>query len=301
MNFGLIIGSFIYLLSLALIVFILHENLKSGDISKQEIIFIIVLLIAMPVIGNIFSIVYLLWPKQIEKNIYDYSLGTLQNTEFLDYQNGVFSKDIIPIEDVLISNDSKKKQQVLINIVSNFDYKFIPFLFKALRDSDVDTVHYAASALLEFKKRVINDAHQLSRELVENRQNLVFLLKYLEVLENANSLSSVDGQSGSAYAFECEKVLSYIIDLEPHEIKYVMMKINLQMQRKDYASALATCNRFTELHGDSEEAYLMNLKLSYVIKDVNKFKLVFHELRSSSVLFSPETLDMTRFWIGEGV
>ncbi|MBC8062765.1 MAG: hypothetical protein H7Y18_19205 [Clostridiaceae bacterium] len=122
-------------------------------------------------------------------------------------------KSIIPIEDALVLNDEEIKRNIMIDTLKGDAYKYLGFLKKALGDEDTETSHYAATAVMEVKRKLTLDIHRLgSKYDLENHKDPIINEAYAMALKKYTESGLLDKRAYTKYMRIYLKVLENIID-----------------------------------------------------------------------------------------
>ncbi|MFC0905920.1 hypothetical protein ACFHWD_14685 [Clostridium sp. MT-14] len=262
--------------------------------------FLIVLLI--PVFGIayfIFISIFKRFKSDSEGVISNYSRYIRENIPYNVVRAGTMADEmnVIPVREALILNDSKIKRKLLIDVIKKNSTENIPILKKALENSDTEVSHYAAVAITEFRNYFINTIQKVSVEYENDKKNVDTLISYINIVKEYIKSGLLDKKSLKKYKYLYSKRLEELLEMYDLEEKYFVDKINCDMELGNYTSAKEYCIKFYEAHSDSDEAYVMQMKLYYVLKDFRNFKRVLDKLKQSSLQFSNKTLNIVRFWI----
>ena len=93
-------------------------------------------------------------------------------------------------------------------------------------------------------------------------------------------------------------VLAEVLEANIQEEKYFADMINCDLAAGDYYSAGIYCQQFMAAHGQSEQPYLMYLKLFYLQRDKQGFSEILKQLKMSSVSVSSSAWGAIKFWDG---
>lgn len=204
--------------------------------------------------------------------------------------------NIISADEALVLNESKIKRRLIINIVKKNSAKYIPVLKKALENDDIEVSHYAAVAITEFKNHFINTLQKESEKYKKNKKDINTLKRYVNALKNYIDSDLLDEKSLINYRNLYSEKLEELLSLHTSEEKYFIDKINCHIELSEYNLALKYCNRFTRIHNKSKKPYIMYMKVYYMLKDIDNFKIKLNYLNQSAAKLDNTTLNMLRFW-----
>lgn len=202
----------------------------------------------------------------------------------------------VPVEDILFLNDTSTRRKMLIDVLKEQTIWQIGTLETALQNEDSETVHYAAAALTEMRRKLQLQLQDLSVKYEENKQDIEVLQAYALVLKKYMDSSLIDQRTFTKYSYTYSFVLESLLDVYREEESYFVDKINCELINHAYDKAAQYCQMFQKYHPNSEKPYVMSLKRYFTVKDYAGFKDEMNRLKSSSVKISHSTLMMIRYW-----
>ncbi|WP_432666258.1 hypothetical protein R9X47_07930 [Wukongibacter baidiensis] len=265
-------------------------------INKQERFCNFIIALFFPVGGYITVLILYLSrnknPKEIE-NEPDIEDALILFTERFDRQRDT---NIVPLEETLLINDTKVKREQLINALKKESSKYIDMLKVALRDEDVETSHYAASAIADIKGKLDLKLQAFSVEYEKNKLDTDVLKQYADTLEEYLNSNLLDEYARRKTIFTYIGVLENLLKSHGSNSDYYNRLINVLYEVNEIDKAKKYCKEYLENCKD-EGAYLANLKYFYLIKDKTGFNDVFDSLLGSSIKLSNKGLSIIRFWL----
>lgn len=289
---------------ISFIVLILYSMNTENKLESYKIVYIAAVVMLMPYFGIFFIIFLNYYPEKKEgQTIDDFEVNTLgsndKNTHYLNL-NVEKESNIVPIEEALIINNNKTKRKLLIEALKQDIYLSSSFLKKAVNDTDTETSHYAAAALMDLKNRLMTGLQALSVKYEDSKDDSEISIAYAEVIKRYISSGMLDSRSIKKYRYLYIHILENINRLEPEKREYFVELINTELMLKEFTKAEQTCNKFMDLHSNSEEPYIMTLKLCFTLNDTKKFKKTLEKLKGSQIKLSYSALNKLRFWTEEG-
>src|SRR4051812_19179699 len=124
-----------------------------------------VLITFFPVIG-LLLVLYLFKPIKVHP--------ATENTNHLEMADFSFpvnqvnvEKEInfVPIQDALLLNDNQTKRKLLIHSLKENSIQNTSILTNALQNEDTETSHYAATAIMEMKRKLQNSLQEFAEKL----------------------------------------------------------------------------------------------------------------------------------------
>lgn len=267
-----------------------------NNINKQERFCNFLMALFFPVGGYINVIILYLSRNKESKKIEDRDEIDNIHVLFTDRFNREKDTNIVSLEETLLINDTKIKRKQLLNSLKKDFSKYIDMLKIALRDEDVETSHYAASAIAEIKRNIELKLQRFSAEYEKNKFDIEILIKYEEVLEEYFKSGLFDEYSLRKVAFEYSQVLETLVKSSEENEAYHNKLINVLLKNREYEKAGKYCKDFLRNY-ETQNAYLANLRYYYLLKDKKNFDVVFNKLLKSPIKLSNNGLNTIRFWL----
>lgn len=205
--------------------------------------------------------------------------------------------NIVPFEDALVLNNSKVKRKMLLDMLKNDSIQKVDFLKYALQNEDSETSHYAATAIMNVKQKLMNSLQALEAEIEKDPNNLEVLVSYSDVVNQYSQLEFLDQRMREKYKYIYSGILEKIIELNPQSKTAFEEKIQCDLYLKEYEKTNYYCNLFIKYFPESEEAYFLSMNMYYDRRDFQKFNETLKSLRDSNVKLSPAGIQRLRFWL----
>lgn len=273
---------------------------------KKELVIRVLIPLFFPLIG----LIYLL--------LFDYFIKGQYETNHIDEIENIFTQQLpegkemytkidlqseinsVPLEEALLLNDNSKKRKLLMDALRDELLQNPGILKAALTNEDTETSHYAASAVMEMKRKFFISLQEFEVQYEQNKHDSNVLIPYAEVLEKYLSSGFFDERTYQKYQVTYSTVLENLLENHQHEEKYFQQKVNCELVVQNFDKARQYCEKFLICHPQSEIPYLMAMKLFYNLRSFAELHQVLDKLKSSSVRLSNEALQMVRFWSGVG-
>lgn len=284
---------------LAFFVYCLAGN-KRGSFFKLAII------IFLPVLGYLWIFIFWVWnkfkkdtplsktPVQVDVRRHKFNNQPVKNPDLPQ------EIDLVPLEEILLLNNNYTKRKTIMYILKENDGRYAPFLKKALQNEDQEAAHYAAAAIVELKRRMALALRGWALGYKGDAKNIDTRLAYAGFLRECIQSQLLDDTSLNKVRKTYNSVLKDILVDNTGE-KFFIDKINCDLEFKDYDSAHFYCKIFMLNHTQSENPYLMYLKLYFLTRDVKGFEGALNTLIRSRVNISHSAKNMIGFWTGAQV
>ena len=91
--------------------------------------------------------------------------------------------DMIALDDSLDISNLSDRRKTLINILKDEADPYYKFVNRALMNEDPETVHYAATNVLDRKMKLESELKKIIKNITKDPMNLEFSVAYIEQLE----------------------------------------------------------------------------------------------------------------------
>ena len=220
----------IYLINIifSLIIFLFAKVKK-----KEEYFIGFIIMICLPFFGSVFYIMNIYYRKKItskfkvselEKDSYSQSAELTSKPFYLSKK-----MDVIPVEDALVLNDEKIKQDLIINVLKSDPYKYLGFLKKALKDEDTETSHYAATAVTEVKRKLTLEIQEFEERYEKNKTDLTVIKAYADAIKKYNDSGLLDKSAYQKNLYIYIELLEKIIKIDESDEYLYEEIINLSL------------------------------------------------------------------------
>ncbi len=227
-------------------------------------------------------------PSYVYRSFENNSLPLLEHDRQAD--------NIIPIQDALLLEDINTKRRLLSAAVKDNVLQNSEVLLNAIRDEDSEISHYAVS-MVNRRSRDSGEAfYRLQKRVQQAPDDITVLKQYVNAVDVYLKNNPIDIVSRVKMQRISAAVLERLLGLDRSEKKYFLMKINSEIELKNYQQAQKFCRLFRQSFPHREEPYLVSIKLAYYLLDNLKIRQVIWGLKHSDIQFSKAALDIIRFW-----
>ncbi|UKS25796.1 hypothetical protein LOZ80_30225 [Paenibacillus sp. HWE-109] len=206
--------------------------------------------------------------------------------------------NIVPIEEALLLNDTSTKRRMLIDALKNDSIEYIGILQKALENEDTETSHYAATAVLEIKRKLMLTKQKFAVQYEENKLDLETLIPYVNVLKSYLTSGFLDERTLIKTKHTYSQVLESLLSVYTEEESYFVDKIECDLEIGNVDKARSMCVTFHQAHPNSEAPYLVSMKTHYTLRNNERFQESLNGLKNSPIRLSNQALNIVRFWSG---
>lgn len=270
--------------------------------SKQEWLLKIIVVAVLPIVGWLLP---LFWPRAIyrEKDEAFEDYVARQQEEHEVRRSGVYTKierdkelNVIPIEDALLVSEHQTRRQVMIDVLKQDSINYIEVLQRAVSNEDTETSHYAVSAIMETKRKLMISLQQLSVKYEQHRDDVYVVTAYAEILKAYLQSGYLDERTLLKYRYTFISVVEQLISLSDDEEWAHKEKTNMELVLGEYARAERSGLLYTEKCPHSEDAYITLMKVYYETNSYDKLQQTLERLLKTPIRLSNQALTIVRFW-----
>ncbi len=275
-------------------------NVQEWKYGKRQYKLAFILInIFFPIGGYIFLKVL---SRETEKNVEFGAYKDLKEKKELDKtlnksSHIVTESDFVSLEDSLNISEFIYRRKIILDLLSRNDIQYFKLINKALENSDQETVHYAASSILDKKLKQRNEHEEAIKKYNFNPLDYETVKKYIESLEKHLTMPYIEKGQKEEYIREMMDALIYYLDNKKGPNDFCIVKLlNYSMGIKDLEILKKYTDHYDLNYKDSETKFVMLLKSYYVLKDSEKFNESIKRLSSLKGGLSKEAVDILHFW-----
>jgi len=262
----------------------------------------LVIVTCIPLVGWLLPIVLIKKPLQQSADQFaDYIEN--QQQEHKVRRIGVFNEvekqrelNIVPIEDALVVSEHRERRRVLIDVLKQDTIQYIEVLQRAISNEDTETSHYAVSAIMELKRKLLMSLQELEVRYEQEQEDEKVSIAYIEVLAVYLKSGFLDERTKRKYQYTYLSVLTYHLQHYKKQEWLFVAKLDIELTLRIYADAEQTALQYVEHFPLSEQAHMSVLKYYFVIRSYQKLEHALNRLKSSPIRLSNEGLTTVRFW-----
>lgn len=207
--------------------------------------------------------------------------------------------DVIAFEDALELSDLHYRRKIVLDVLKRDVDKYHDFLNKAIRNEDSETTHYAASSILDNKRKMDLQLNEATKLYHENSTDHKAIMNYAYALERQIKAPYLNKQMKKIFVNESIKVLKNIVDNNISiEEKYIINLLELLLEEKEYKDVYYYCNEFIYKYPYTEGKYLTLLRCYYTMEDYESFKTILLRANEDNISLSKDVMSIIRFWLG---
>lgn len=204
--------------------------------------------------------------------------------------------NFVPIQDALILNDNKTKRKLIIHSLKENSIQNPDILRQALQNEDSETSHYAATAIMEMKRKLLNSIREYSVMLDEKPNDVEVLTSYAEVIKEYLRSGFLDRGTYQRYQSLLSSVLEKILESQKINKDHFIDKILCELELMNHRKASYYSELFLEEYPEDEMAYIMAMKLQYTLQNPIALQQIINELKKQPVHLSAKGLSIIRYW-----
>lgn len=289
---------FLYVMISAIILaFISNKN-------KKEWLFKLIFIMFLPIIGWLLPII---WSKKVIRNkgesLEDYlkqqnediAIELMATKENIEREKEL---NIIPIEEALVVSDYTTRRNVMLDVLKKDAIQYMDVIKMAILNEDTETSHFAVSAVIEVKRKLLLALQTFSVEFDKNPKNSSIASSYAQVLKEYMRSGFLDQQTLKKYKYTYIQVLGQLIDNDNRDTSIFEEKMKVEIELQEFVAAEITGLQYLEEFPNLESPYICLLNYYFSTNSKKKMQQVLDELMNSSVQFSNRALTIVRYWTG---
>lgn len=271
----------------------------------NDLLFTAVILTALPFLGMVFSLLQLIASRGGASDAQRFHdlLDQYEEQDARVFQRIDVAKEanLVPLEDALAINDHATRRRLLLDVLKeDADESMIPLLELAVNNEDTETSHYAVTAVMEIKRKLLLAIQKWSVKYTDNNDDPNVVVSYANALKHYMASGFMNRRMQYAYRATYVQLLDQLLDSEARTPTLFMEKIEAEMELGRFDEAERGVKRFRAEFPNKEDAYLIALSLYYRLKRRESFFETLDQLRQSSIRVSPSTLNIIRYWSTKG-
>lgn len=225
-------------------------------------------------------------------------LHKLQNDTIVFSDNVKYDADIIPLNDTLFVDSGLKKRRFFADAIKQNVLDNQEILQQAIHDDDREVTYYAISMITTRLEEIESQMAVLKKRLEDQpgEEEAALLKEYAENIKAYIKQRFIDPLSRRQKEEIYSGVLERLIELEPRNQNYYEEKIRQDISLKKYQTAKAFCDKFQEIHQETELPLLMYIHFYQAMHDKENLQKKIIELKAYPGRLTGESLRVIRFW-----
>ena len=206
---------------------------------------------------------------------------------------------VVPLEETLLINDRGMRRQHMLDILRHEPSQFIHLLKVARLNEDTEVAHYATATIMEVQRDFDVDLQSISADIKEYPDNMGLLDKYLTKINEYIKSGLVSGYLLDMHRRNYENALFKRLEIDPlcKQTHFYLFQNYLNMQA--YNEAELIVNKMKELWPADENVWISAMTLYLESKDKTKKDLLLHSMAKTSISWTTQGKNKTRFLCGE--
>lgn len=289
------------------IVYILYSAASAGILgvfyrkSPRDWLLRWLLVSIFPIVG---WLVPLFWPNSWFRRHNEMDVDILaelvqpEDIQTNDYSKVEVDKDlnVLSVEEALLVNNYAERRKIMLDVLKQDATAYMDVLQKAVSNEDSETSHYAVSAVMEVKRKLVMSLQELSVQYEANREDPHLLHTYANVISDYIRSGFLDERTLRKYKFTYVLVLGQLLTVSPDSEFAYREKAITELELDRYMEAEQTGLLYLERFVNSEEAYLLLIQVYYEMRSHKKLLETLDLLKRSPLRLSHRALTLVRFW-----
>jgi len=203
--------------------------------------------------------------------------------------------NVMSLEDVLMSDNVHIKRTQMIETLKRDATGYMDKLQMALSDDDIETSHYAASALSVIKRDFELKHQELEVMYNQNKEDYDIGHIYQLFLKEYVESKILDKFSKLQMQYKLIHVSERQIEYEDTTTVDYDVLIQTYFDVDELENAKNTAELYIEKF-NNEKSHIFMLKSYYLEHNIESFRIAFNNFTNSPVTFSRDGLEIVRFW-----
>lgn len=203
---------------------------------------------------------------------------------------------VIPLEDALILNDAPTKRNAILNVLLEDPKQYIPELNAARKNTDIEVVHYATTAMSELHRDYDLRLQELSKKHEKNPVSIELLNRYISVLSEYLEQGLAEGKILMIQRERLLELLRRRMQFPPLQEEDVELLIRTELDAGMIEKAGEDLARFHPFFSNEDHYALLRLEQLYCSHDAEGLQALIHTLATDGRLHGSALHEKMRFW-----
>jgi len=254
-------------------------------------------MLCLPFFGLLLVFIFRLWGKESVIDVFEtHELYTNR-----DKKRGVGVETIdeaifMNVNDALLLSDVGTRKRLILNIIKSNPEEYIATLRTALNNDDIETSHYASSAIAHMQSKLLLEVQDYVQKYDRLQAVDDFLKNFAQILDSYVNSGLVDRKGVLVYSARYKEILVSLVDKEIAEVEHFVELIKIELNEKNYKSSFEYVKTFLDRYSDTEEPYICMLKVCVESKNAEILKEAIDYVKNSKVSLSTSGLTYLRYW-----
>ena len=258
------------------------------------------IIVFIPVLGIVVAF-FMMRSDRNKKGILEAAVAVAQDGEMdtglipFEQQKGNY----IPIQDALLLKNNQTKRQLLLEMLRRDSVPNIGILKKAIENEDTETSHYAATAIMEIQREMINTLNKLASIMEEKPDDYDVMERFAETIKEYLHSGFGDKFINRRFQMQLSMILETLLENHQYNRQHFIDKLHCDLALENYEKAQIYCHKFIKAYPSDEISYLMAVKVYYTLQNREELKRAILLLKKQPIQLSLEGLYIIRFWTQE--
>lgn len=180
-------------------------------------------------------------------------------TPFFSLPDGQRENQAIPMSEALVMNDNRVCCSMLLNILKDDPMKYVGSIKEALNAGDSETVHYAAAAIMQMRRMLMERVTQLASQCLLKNPDPALMEDYADALDACLSSDLFDEAVEMSMSKSFEEILTRLLAQQPTPQSFARM-VKLNIREKNIKSAMNYSREFLRCYPEEEKAYYLYIE-----------------------------------------
>jgi len=206
----------------------------------------------------------------------------------------------VPMGEALVLNDRTVCCALLMDALKNDPLKYLAGIREALAKGDPETAHYAAAAVMDIQKNLLNQVRLMSADYQKQKHGENMMNEYVDILKKSLESRLFDSYNESRLQASLEEVLDFMIANNPTPEAF-SERTELAIKKRDYREALKYAGEYLSQFPEEENAYLYCIQCLTSLRDAPGLRDFIGNLNRRPVRLTAKTLPYIRYLRDTGI
>lgn len=242
----------IYLVNAVVTLFLYIAFFRRTDDSSG--IMRLLISLAVPPVGCIWALLFQCAPE----NMSETNCRKIRQQSYMELDGGREDR-MVPMSEALVMNDHLVCCSMLIGAMKDDSIKYAASIREALRIGDAETAHYAAAAVTQMRRTLMEKVNRLEAQYLAETYDLEIWEEYASALEACLDSELFDDAAEMRMLRSLEEILGRILIRRPTPKAFARM-IDLHINRDNIRKAMYYSKKFLKCCPNEEKAYLLHIE-----------------------------------------
>lgn len=202
---------------------------------------------------------------------------------------------VVPLEEAMVINDSSIRRSLILNVLNKNMDQHVDLFRTIACAGDVETTHYAVTALSELQKDYELLLRDAQRAYLQSN-NYQTLIHYSEVLLQYISSGLIEGELLDLQRKRLSALLEKLRAEPLKDCKLYLRLVENEMDLEHYTVADELLDELIRQWENNEDMWILKLNLLSKMNRDEDIRLILKRIKEKNIYFSPSGNSVINFW-----